>query len=161
MQGYTAEEYRFFVRRCLDRIGDQAVETLRSLFRQGKSGQADRLEVVITPTGLLKGIPATLYFTDQFHQQLPGKQVELRAELGPVFSPAETELVYHYDDNGVETLEIELQTLIEWVSDCWLGANPPEAPPAAFLSLENDLEALDLKTMHWIPNPAKTKEKGS
>jgi hypothetical protein len=116
--------------------------------------QAGTLEVVIFPHGILKELPVTLCFIDQFQKPVRGGTIALGDSLGPVLTPAEEELVYRYDDNGVETLEIELQTLIEWFSTCWLAANGPEEPFAAFVSIENDLEALDLKTMNWIPNPS-------
>jgi hypothetical protein len=155
MQGYTAEEYKSFVRRSLDRKNSQAVEELKEIFQQSKGLQAQVLDIVIFPCGILKELPIMLFFKDQFQKPVPRGAFALGDMLGPVLTPSEEELVYRYDDNGVETLEIELQTLIEWFPACWLAASGPELPQSAFLSIENDLEALDLKKTNWIPNPAK------
>jgi hypothetical protein len=156
MQGYTAEAYQFFVRRCLARIGDRAVDELKTLLRQSLGLQAESLEIIIRPKGILKEVPITLCFKNQFKQPGTDRTIALGDILGPVLTPTEEESAYRYDNNGVETLEIELQTLIEWFSTCWLAARGPELPLPAFLSIENDLEALDLKEMNWIPNPART-----
>jgi len=159
MQGYSAEEYQLFVRRCLERLSNRAVDELDAVFQQSKDWSTQVLEIVIIPRGILKGLPITLIFKDQAQQPISGGIFEMENLLGPVLTTAEKDLVYRYDDNGVETLEIELQTLIEWFPICWLAANGPELPQPAFIGIENDLEVLDLKTMKWIPNPNRTKTK--
>ncbi len=155
MQSYTAESYTRSVHRCLDRIRDRVVEELEVIFCQAKGLQAEFLEVVIFPDGILNELPITLFFKDQFQNPVLGGTFELGNSSGPVLTPDEKEQVYRFDEDGVETLEIELEVLIEWFSTCWLAANGSDFQLPAYLSLENDLEAFDLKEMKWIPNPTR------
>jgi hypothetical protein len=147
MQGYTAESYRVFVRSCLDRLSNRAGSELKAAFQQCENLQAETLNIIVQPKGILNEMPIRLFF-------VPGGMFELGKTIGSPFTPAEKEVAYRYDNSGVETLEIELQVLIEWLSACWQTAQGPELAPPAFLSIENDLEALDLREMSWVPNPA-------
>jgi hypothetical protein len=153
MHGYTAEGYRAFVRNCLDRINDRAVNELKAIFRQCENLQAETLNVVILPKGILNELPVSLFFRDGSQAPISGGTFEIGKAIGPPFTPAEKQMAYRYDEDGVETLEIELQVLIEWFSACWQTAQGLELTLPAFLIIENDLEALDLKEMSWIPNP--------
>lgn len=147
MQGYTAEGYKAFVRNCLDRLNDRVENELKIIFQQCENlQQAETLNIIIQPRGILNELPIRLFF-------VPSGTFEIGKAIGPPFTPAEKEIAYRYDDSGVETLEIELQALIEWFPTCWQAAQGPELTLSAFLSIENDLETLDLKKMSWVPSP--------
>lgn len=155
MESYTPEAYQCFVNHCFARYDEAVTLELTRIVRQGLDKPVDHLEIVIAPDGILNGLPITLFYKDQQNQPIPGGIFHLEKAFGPLLTPDEAETIYHYDENGVETLEVELQILIEWFSARWLAANGPDLPFPTLLSIQNDREALNLKEMTWIPNPSR------
>lgn len=155
MESYTPEAYQCFVNHCLARYDKAVTLELTRIFRQSLEQPVGYLEIVIAPDGILKSLPITLFYKDQQNQPIPGGIFSLEKVFGSLLTPEEAETVYRYDENGVETLEVELQILIEWFPTRWLAANGPDLPIPTLLSIRNDCEALNLKEMTWIPHPSR------
>lgn len=153
MEDYTPQAYQQFVRECLSRQDEWVCLALAETCRQQPDFSAAQLNIEIAPHGILNGLPITLSYSDGHGHVLPGSVLSLEEAFGTILTPAETETVYRFDEIGVETIEIELQILLEWFTACWQTVPRPESLFPAYLSIQNDREMLDLIQMRWISNP--------
>lgn len=149
----TPAAYRIFLRQCLERSRAGLQAELGALLRQGRQFPAHRLEIVLQMAGLDEKLPLEIRFLDANERPLPGGTFRPHPE--PVFRFDEAALAASFDASGVETRELELQVLLEWLVEIWQALGPPKNCPPAFLSLENDREALHLQTLEWVANPAR------
>lgn len=154
MQTYTSETYRLFIDTCLARQTQRLTTELQAILQRGQGLPASRLDVVISPEGALKTIPVTLHFVGRDGSTLPGGVFCLNHLPGLAATLADEETVYQFDEHGVETLEVELQALTDWFAECWKSV-ATGFPLPAFISIQGDLEALDLASKSWVPNPGK------
>jgi hypothetical protein len=154
MQTYTSETYRLFINACLAKQTPRLMTELQAILQRGQDLPASRLDVVVSPEGVLKTIPISLHFIGGDGAPLPGGTFHLDHLPGLAAEPVNEETVYQFDENGVETLEVELQALTDWFAEGWQFVSTGFSLPA-FISIQDDLEALDLASMNWGPNPNK------
>ncbi|HEX2998230.1 MAG TPA: hypothetical protein VHP14_25620 [Anaerolineales bacterium] len=155
MERYTPQAYEQFVRDCLSRQDQRVSHILAEICRQQPSFPAAQLHIEVAPRGILNGLPITIFYSDERGRLLPGSVVSLEEAFGNILTPVETEAVYCFDEIGVETIEIELQILLEWFTACWQTMQKTNLLLPAYLSIQNDREALDLFHMRWISNPLR------
>ncbi len=154
MGHYTSVDYHTCVRRHLDAQSPLLVEQLRALVRQRFHPRVSRLRLEVLPGGLMGQLPLTVLMLDEancpaLHDDaaFPRRLLEEVEHLIPL---AEAEQIRQYDEAGVETIEVELQTLIEGVAACWIEAGGREFPLAASIGIRGDIESFDLKHSEWV-----------
>ncbi len=115
----------------------------------------NHLRIEVRPDSLIGAVPLLVFTLDEanFHVMHNGAPFPLRllTEVEYVIPPTAIDLVKRFDEAGVETIEVELQTLIAWVSACWREAGRREFPLAASISIRGNIESFDLKHMGSVP----------
>lgn len=154
MGHYTSADYQTFVRQRLDARSPLLVEQLRAIVRQRFHPRVSQLRLEVLPGGLMGRLPLTIFMLDEanFHvlhngAAFPGRLLE---EVEHIIPAAEAEWIRQYNEAGVETGEVELQTLIEWVGACWIEAGGRAFPLAASIGIRGDIESLNLKSGEWV-----------
>ncbi len=153
MEIYNSQAYQQFVRNCLSWQDQRVCFVLMEICRQQPNFPAARLNIEIAPLGILNGLPVTLFYSDERGRVLPESILSLEKAFGIILAPAEMEAVYRFDEIGVETIEIELQILLEWLIARWQSILKPEKSFPVYLGIQDDREVLDLLEMRWIVNP--------
>lgn len=155
MEIYSPGTYQQFVRSCLSRQAERVCLALAEICCQQPDTPMPQLNIEIAPRGILNGLPITFFYSDCHGRIFPGSVLSLEESFGSILTPAETETIYCFDEIGVETIEIELQILLEWLAACWQTIQKPERSFPVYLSIQNDRDALDLIQMRWIANPLR------
>ncbi len=154
MGHYTSEDYQTFIRQHLDARSPLLVEQLRAIVRQRFHPRVSQLRIEVLPGGLMGQLPLTIFMLDaaNFHVLHNGDAFPLRLleEVEHIIPLAEAEWIRQYDEAGVETIEVELQTLIAWVAACWIEAGGHKFSLAALIGIRGDIESFDLKEGCWV-----------
>jgi hypothetical protein len=114
----------------------------------------DHLHIEVRPDSLTGAVPLPIFTLDEanFHVMRNSAPFPLRllTEVEHVIPPTAIDLIKRFDEAGVETIEVELQTLIAWVAACWIEAGGREFPLAASIGIRGDIESFDLKRSKWV-----------
>jgi hypothetical protein len=158
MPGTATGAFRAFFRGCLQRQAGPAAAALGGILAHIHRLPAARIEVVLDPPAVPE-VPITIHCLDRRGEPIPGGSFALGPLLGPLVSSREAGTVRRFDRRGVETREVQLQMLVDWFAACWQSAGGRELPIPAFLGIRNDIEALDLRQMTWVPGNTQAIEK--
>ncbi len=154
MTNYSAAGYQAFVRRHLDQLSERLDAQLQTLFAFKFEIPVRSLEIQIDPRGLAGPLPATILFKDEFGR--PWRAAHLLEEVQSVIPSTELTLVAEYHEAGVETTEVELQALIEWLVERWFHAGGLHFPLPGCIGIQDDIEYFDLRKGQWVPKTNAT-----
>ncbi len=154
MTNYSAVGYQAFVREHLDELSARVDVQLKILLALHFEPSIRSLEIQIDPRGLGGPLPATVLFKDEFGR--PWCAIHLLEEVQSVIPPTEFALVAEYHEAGVETTEVELQTLVEWLVDRWLQTGGLHLPVPVYIGIQDDIEYFDLQQRQWVPRTKAT-----
>lgn len=157
MEVYDADGYKQWIRSLLDRLSPALERQLRTILSYRFHSRVVLLDTEVFPDGLRDGVPMRMFLIDArnsetFHDDpayfLPSS-IGILEDVRDVVPPDEEERQKLYEDAGVETLEIEMATLVEWFAACWIRADGQQYPLPAYVSYHDDDRAFDLKQMKW------------
>ncbi len=162
MGNYDADRYKNLVRRYLEPLSPLIEAQLRAIFSY-RFPRTSRLHFLVFPNGLSGQLPVTVFCTDESGSQSPHRSgafpMRLAELVEHVIPPAEAHLAAEYDRAGVETVEIELQALVEWFADCWAKAGGLDFPLPATIGVRGDIEVFDLKHRAWVHDTHAIRQK--
>lgn len=153
----NADDYKTFVRQWLERLSPPVIAQLKTLKSCRFHPRVGKLKVIVFPAGLAGRLPVKTFLVDGCNNQvLHGNgtfPMGLVEDVEHVVPPDEAEVTARCNEAGVETVEVELQTLIEWFADCWVAAGGSDFPLPAYIGVRGDIESFDLKRRQWAPDP--------
>ncbi len=149
MTNYSAVGYQAFVRQHLDKLSERVDVQLQTLLALHFEPSIRSLEIQIDPRGLGGPLPATVLFKDEFGRSR--RAIHLLEQVQSVIPPTELTRVAEYNEAGVETTEVELQTLVEWLIERWLQAGGLHFPVPVHIGIQDDIEYFDLGQGQWVP----------
>lgn len=156
MNSYTTDTYRAFLRERLEPLALVAISQLREFLALPRPPGAQRMDAVVAADPLGGRLAITLRLWENAGSMEGIIYREWSPAWGPVLSPDAQAEARRYHEAGVETLEIELQTVIEWFAVCWKAAGGAEIGLPAHVGICNDLEALNLDTLTWEALPVSS-----
>jgi hypothetical protein len=158
MEVYDANSYKQWIRPFLERLSPALESQLQTIFSSRFHPHVVLLETQVFPDGLREGVPLRMFLIDAhnseaFHHDptyfLP-TSIGLLEEIEEVIPQSEAERQKLYEEAGVETVEVETITLIEWFVACWIRAGGQHFTLPAYLCRHDDRESFDLKQMKWV-----------
>lgn len=160
MEAYDANSYQQWIRRFLEKLSPALESQLQTIFSYRFHPQVVLLDIEVFPDGFREGVPMRMFLIDArgceaFHHDpayfLP-TSIGLLEEIKEVIPQSEGDRQKQYEDAGIETLEIEMTTLIEWFVACWIRVDGPHFQLPAYICYHDDRESFDLKQMKWEAN---------
>lgn len=160
MEVYDADSYKRWIRGLLDQLAPTLESQLRMILRYRFHPRVVLLDTEVFADGLREGVPMRMFlidahYSETFHNDpdyfLPSS-IGILEEIKEVVPQDETERQKAYEDAGIETLEIEMATLVEWFVECWIRADGPLCKLPAYVCYHDDKESFDLKQMKWEAN---------
>jgi hypothetical protein len=157
---YDGDGYKRWIRSLLDRLSPALESQLRSILSYRFHPRVVLLDIEVFPDGLRDGVPMRMFLIDAqnnetFHDDhayfLPSS-IGILEDIGEVIPLNEVDRRKIYENAGVETLEIEMATLVEWFAACWIRASGQACPLPAYVSYHDDTVSFDLKQMKWEAN---------
>jgi hypothetical protein len=154
---YDAEGYKQWVRGLLDRLSLALESQLRAIVNYRFHPRVALLDTEIFPDGFRESIPMRMFLIDAqgnetFHDDpayfLPSS-IGILEEVQEVIPQHEADRQKLYADAGIDTLEIEMATLVEWFAACWIRADGQQCKLPAYICYHDDKASFDLKQMKW------------
>src|SRR6266446_1017202 len=128
MEVYDADSYKQWIRPFLERLSPALESQLQTIFlidaHNSEAFHHDPTYFLPTSIGLLE-------------------------EIKEVIPQSEVDRQKRYEEAGVETIEVETITLLEWFVTCWIRAGGQHCTLPAYLCRHDDRESFDLKQMKW------------
>ncbi|MGZ3715831.1 MAG: hypothetical protein ACXVA4_10455 [Ktedonobacterales bacterium] len=160
MEVYDADGYKQWIRRYLDRLSPALENQLQTILSYRFHPQVVLLDTEIFPDGLREGIPIRMFLIDKhnsevFHSNpayfLPSS-ISLLEDIKEVIPQSQVDRQQLYQDAGIDTLDIEMGTLVEWFTECWIRADGRQCKLPAYICYHDDNKAFDLRQMKWVAN---------
>ncbi|HEX5441309.1 MAG TPA: hypothetical protein VFW76_10520 [Ktedonobacterales bacterium] len=144
----------------MDRLSLALESQLRSIFGYQFHPRVVLLDTEVFPDGLREGVPMRMFLIDaqgnETFQDDPAyflpASIGILQDIREVAPPDEMERQKRYEHAGVDTLEVEMATLVEWFAACWIRADGQQCPLPAYVSYHDDKVSFDLKQMRWETN---------
>jgi hypothetical protein len=160
VEAYDADGYKRWIGSLLERLSPALESQLRLILSHRFHPRVVLLDIEVFPDGLREGVPMRMFLIDAqnnetFHNDhayfLPSS-IGILEDISEVVPLDEVERQKLYEDAGVETLEIEMATLVEWFAACWIRADGQQCPLPAYVGFHDDKALFDLKQMMWKAN---------
>jgi hypothetical protein len=160
MDVYDADSYKRWIRSLLDRLSPALEQQLRTILSAHFHPRVVLLDTEVFPDGLRDGIPMRMFQIDAhnsevFHDDpayLLPSSIGILEEIAEVIPHGESDRQQRYEGAGVDTIQIELATLLEWFAACWVAAGGQQCPVPAYVCYHDDRESFDLRQLKWEPN---------
>ncbi len=160
MEVYDADGYKRRIRSLLDRLSPALESQLRTILSYRFHPRVVVLDTEVFPDGFREGIPMRMFLIDAhnsetFHDDpafFRASSIGILEEVQDVVPHNELERQKVYEDAGVETLEIEMATLVEWFAACWIRADGQRCNLPAYVCYHDSNDSLDLKQLKWEAN---------
>ncbi|GER89004.1 hypothetical protein KDW_31660 [Dictyobacter vulcani] len=158
MESYDANGYTQWIRSLLEKLEPALESQLQTIVTARFHPHVVLLDTEVFPDGLREGVPLRMFLLDAhnsevFHHDatffLPSS-IGLLEAVKEVIPPSEEDRQKLYEEAGVETIEIEMSTLIEWFVACWMRAGGQHVTLPAYICRHDDQESFDLHQMKWV-----------
>ena len=153
----VADGYKQWIRSLLDRLSPALESQLRTILSYRFHPRVVLLDTEVFPDGLREGVPMRMFLIDaqnnetfrDDHAYFLPSSIGILEDIREVVPLDEMERQKLYETAGVETLEIEMATLVEWFAACWIQAGGQQCPLPAYINYHDGKASFDLKQMTW------------
>lgn len=160
MEVYDSDTYKRWIRSLLDPFAPALEQQLRTILSARFHPRVVLLDTEVFPDGLRNGMPMRMFQIDAhngevFHDDsayLLPSSIGILDDVAEVIPQAEKDRQQRYEVAGVDTIQIESSTLLEWFAACWVAVGGQQCPVPAYICYHDDSESFDLRQLKWEPN---------
>jgi hypothetical protein len=157
---YDADSYKRWIRSLLEQLTPALEQQLRTILSARFHPLVVLLDTEVFPDGLGDGIPMRMFQIDAhngevFHDDpayLLPSSIGILDDIAEVILPAETSRQQRFEEAGVDTIQIESATLLEWFTACWGAAGGQQCLVPAYVCYHDESESFDLRQLKWKSN---------
>jgi hypothetical protein len=160
MDAYDADDYKQWIRTLLERLTSALESQIRTILTYRFHPRVVLLDTEVFWDGFRDAIPMRMFLMaadncEAFHDDpayFLASSIGILEEVKEVIPHSEEERQQRFIDAGIDTLEIEAATLVEWFADCWARAGGRECRLPSYICYHDDNQSFDLRQMKWEPD---------
>jgi hypothetical protein len=157
---YDEDTYMRWIRSLLDGLSSAVEQQLRLILSAHFHPGVVLLDTEVFPDGLQDGIPMRMFQIDAhnsevFHSDaayLQPSSIGILEGATDIIPAAETDRPQRYTEAGLDTIQIEMSTLLDWFAVAWIAAGGQQCPLPAYACYHDDDKSFDLRRSRWEPD---------